>query len=49
MTFREWLDWTFWPDFDPSGLTDEEYYELEDVYNGYEIEAMACTMDEEDF
>ena len=32
MTFREWLDETFYPDFDPSGLSDEEYYELEDAW-----------------
>ena len=32
MTFREWLNKTYGKDFDPSGLTDEEYYELEDLY-----------------
>lgn len=32
MTFREWLDFNFYPDFDPSGLSDEEYYELEYEY-----------------
>ena len=32
MSFREWLDKTFYPGFDASGLSDEEYYELEDAY-----------------
>jgi len=32
-TFREWLDNKFYPGFDASGLSDEEYYELEDEYN----------------
>ena len=32
MTFREWLDETFYPGFDASGLSDEEYFELEDEY-----------------
>lgn len=32
MTFREWLDETFYPGFDADGLSDEEYYELEDAY-----------------
>ncbi len=32
MTFREWLDKTFYEGYDVSGLTDEEYYELEDLY-----------------
>lgn len=32
MTFREWLDFTFYPGFDADGLSDEEYYELEDLY-----------------
>ena len=32
MTFREWLDFNFYPDFDPSGLSDEEYYQLEEEY-----------------
>lgn len=33
MSFREWLDRTFYPGFDVSGLTDDEYYDLEDRYN----------------
>lgn len=33
MSFLEWLETVFYPDFDPSGLSDEEYYELEDQYN----------------
>lgn len=33
MTFQEWLDYQFYPGFDVGGLTDEEYYELEDAYN----------------
>lgn len=35
MTFREWLDLTFYPEFDPSGVSDEEFYALEDAYNEY--------------
>ena len=35
MSFNEWLDWTYYEGFDPSGLSDEEYYELEDQYNEY--------------
>lgn len=35
MTFREWLDFTFYPGFDTGGLSDEEFYELEDVYMTY--------------
>lgn len=37
MTFREWLDLTFYPGFDASGLTDAEYYELEDLYEEEEL------------
>ena len=48
MTFREWLDLTYYPDFDPSGLTDEEYYDLEDRFNEYEAEELAFTMDDEE-
>ncbi len=33
MTFREWLNYYYYEGFDPSGLSDEEYYELEDAYN----------------
>ena len=33
MTFREWLDETYYPGFDPSGLSDEEYMDLEDRYS----------------
>ena len=33
MTFQEWLDATFYEGFDASGLSDEEYYALEDQYN----------------
>ena len=32
MTFKEWLAKEFYPGFDCSGLTDEEYWELEDLY-----------------
>lgn len=33
MTFQEWLDHMFYEGFDASGLSDEEYYALEDQYN----------------
>lgn len=49
MTFREWLDLTFFPDFDPSGLSDGEYYDLEDMYNEYEAEELAFVAEEDDF
>ena len=29
---QEWLDKTYYEGFDPSGLSDEEYYELEDQF-----------------
>lgn len=32
MTFREWLDRNFYEGFDIYGLSDDEYYELEDAY-----------------
>ena len=32
MTFREWFDYNYGIGFDPSGLSDEEYMELEDRY-----------------
>ena len=32
MTFREWLDFNFYPEFEPSGLSDEEFYEMEEDY-----------------
>lgn len=32
MTFQEWLDKQYYEGFDASGLSDEEYYELEDAY-----------------
>lgn len=32
MTFREWLEEYFYPGFDPDGLTDDQYYELEEIY-----------------
>ena len=32
LTFQDWLDKTFYPGFDPTDLSDEEYYELEDAY-----------------
>ena len=35
MSFREWLDENYYPGFDPSGLSDEEYWELEDMYREY--------------
>ena len=37
MTFREWLDMAFYPDYDPSDLSDPEYYELEDLYEEEEL------------
>lgn len=30
--FQAWLDKEFYPGFDPSDLSDEEYYELEDMW-----------------
>ena len=43
MTSQEWLDFNFYPGFDATGLTDEEFYELEeDYYNEMTL------MDEED-
>lgn len=36
-TWQEFLDWYFYEGFDPSGLSDEEYYDLEDTF--YSIEA----------
>jgi len=37
MSFKEWLDFTFYPGFSvaASELSDEEYYELEDAYQAY--------------
>ena len=34
MNFREWLDFMYYSGFSDavSGLSDEEYYELEDAY-----------------
>ena len=32
MSFREWVDENLYPGFDLSGLTDDEFYELEDRY-----------------
>ena len=32
MSFREWLDKNYYEGFDPSSLSDEEYYELEEMY-----------------
>lgn len=31
-TFKEWVENLYYPGFDLSGLTDEEYWELEDQY-----------------
>lgn len=31
-TFNEWLEDVFYKGFDPSGLSDDEYYELEDAF-----------------
>ena len=45
MTFIEWLDQTFYPDFDVSGLSDSEYYELEDLY---EEEELGFVMEDEE-
>ena len=38
MDWREWLDANYGTGFDPSGLSDEEYYELEDRYVAYKEE-----------
>lgn len=46
MTFQEWLDWIFYPDFDASGLSDAEYYALEDEYYAYTSEDLVETVDE---
>ena len=35
LSFQEWLDWEYYEGFDPSGLSDDEYYELEDAYYRY--------------
>ena len=40
-TFQEFLDYYYWKDFDASGLSDEEYYELEDLWNDY-VEWFDC-------
>ena len=48
MTFLEWCEITFYPGFDPSGLTDDEYYELEDLYNEYEAEELAFVAEEDE-
>lgn len=45
-TFRQYLDRTRWEGFDPSGLSDDEYYELEDEFYG---DAMKAPMSKEDF
>lgn len=34
MDFFEWVRHNFGEDFDLHGLSDEEYWELEDIYNG---------------
>lgn len=34
MDFYEWVKHIYGEDFDLYGLTDAEYYELEDIYNG---------------
>ncbi len=31
--FKDWLEQEYYPGFDPSDLSDEEYYELEDLYH----------------
>lgn len=49
MTFREWLDITFYPGFDASGLNDQQYWDLEDLYIQYEEEELGIFDDEEDF
>lgn len=35
MTFRQWLDFKFYPGFDVDSLTDEEYFDLEDEWRSY--------------
>ena len=35
MNFREWLDFTYYVGFDVSGLSDEQFWALEDDYNEY--------------
>lgn len=32
LTFREWLDFKFYKGFDVTGLSDEEYMDLEDQW-----------------
>lgn len=31
--FKDWLEQEYYPGFDPTDLSDEEYYELEDLYH----------------
>ena len=39
MNFYEWVERLYGKDIDLMDLTDEEYYELEDIYNGqFEVE-----------
>ena len=38
MSFEEWLNREYYEGFDPSGLSDEEYYELEDAWRASENE-----------
>lgn len=47
MTFQEWCDFTFYPGFyeATSGLTDDEYFDLEDLYNQYEEEELGYVAD----
>lgn len=33
MSFEEWLNRNFYEGFDPTDLSDEEYWELEDLYH----------------
>lgn len=46
MTFFEWIECNYGTDFDLYGLTDAEYYELEDIYNG-QFEVIEAMEDEQ--
>ena len=32
-TFYEWMEEQYWPGFDVFGLTEDEYYQWEEIYN----------------
>ena len=39
-SFRQWVNATYWDGFDVDGLSDEEYYELEDAWYKYQEEEL---------